>query len=135
MSEATCYSLTFDEQFLQTLTFRSELGVNSKKIIRYQFLYRFAWSARNSCYKSRTCVKQSLSFSQGQLESTMNDVQRIKRKSVHYQRNFEDIGHSLDTTDSNLEYMENQNRRSNVKLKVYLKTRMKKKLGMTQKTW
>ena len=61
-------------------------------------------------------IKQSLSFSQGQLKSTMNDVQRIERKSVHYQRNFEDIGHSLDTMDSNLEYMENQNRRNNVKI-------------------
>ena len=52
-------------------------------------------------------IKQSLSFSQGQLESTMNDVQRMERKSMHYQRNFEDVGHSLDTMDSNLEYMEN----------------------------
>ena len=59
----------------------------------------------------RSDIEQSLSFSQGQLESTMNGVQRIERKSVHHQRNFEDIGHSLDTMDSNLEYFENQNRR------------------------
>ena len=30
MSEATCCSLTFDEQYLQTLNFRSELEDNNK---------------------------------------------------------------------------------------------------------
>ena len=34
----------------------------------------------------------------------------------NYQENFEDIGHSLDTMDSNLEHMENQNRRNNMKI-------------------
>ena len=29
-------------------------------IIIYQYLYRFTWSAMNSCYKSRTCVQREV---------------------------------------------------------------------------
>lgn len=61
-------------------------------------------------------IKQSLSFSQGQLDTKMNDVKCMERKTVHYQRNFEDISHSIDTMDSNLEYIEIQNRRNIVKI-------------------
>ena len=63
-----------------------------------------------------TDLKQSLSFSQGQLDTTMNNVKCIDQKILHYQQNFKDIGHPLDTMDSNLEYMENQSRRNNVKI-------------------
>ena len=39
---------------------RSEGSKNNNNIIIYQYLYRFAWSAKNSCYKSRNCVQRKL---------------------------------------------------------------------------
>ena len=33
---------------------------NNNNNIIYQYLYRFAWSAENSCYKSRTCVQRKV---------------------------------------------------------------------------
>lgn len=61
-------------------------------------------------------LQTSLSFSQGQLDTSLSRLDNIDNKVRCHERNLNDVNGNLDGIDSELEYMENQNRRNNVKI-------------------
>lgn len=61
-------------------------------------------------------LQTSLSFSQGQVDTSLSRLDGIDNRVRSHARNLNDVNISLDGIDSELEYMENQNRRNNVKI-------------------
>ena len=61
-------------------------------------------------------LKTSLSYPQGQLDTSLSCLDSIDNKVRSHACNLNDVNSSLDGVDSQLEYMENQNRRNNSKI-------------------
>ena len=61
-------------------------------------------------------LQQSLSFSQGQLDSSMKRLDHVEKKLQDNAKFFRDTSDSLDAMDSELEYLENQSRRNNIRI-------------------
>ena len=61
-------------------------------------------------------LQTSLSFSQGQLDTSLSRLDSIDNKVRGHARNLNDVNVSLDGIDSELAYMENQDRRNNIKI-------------------
>ena len=70
-----------------------------------------------------TCVKkdisdlqQSLSFSQGQLDTSMKHIEQVEMQVNVNNKFLKDTSDSLDAMDTELEYLENQSRRNNIRI-------------------
>ncbi len=61
-------------------------------------------------------LKESLSFSQGQLESTMKSFQEVEAKTSFCESSLNEMQDNLVACEDNVEYLENMSRRNNVKL-------------------
>ena len=61
-------------------------------------------------------LQASLSFSQGPLDTSLIRLDSTDNKVRGHARNLNVVNVSLDGINSELEYMENQNRRSNIKI-------------------
>ena len=61
-------------------------------------------------------LKESLSFSQGQLDTTMKSIQELEEKISFRESTLSKIQENLVACEDNIEYLENMSRRNNVKL-------------------
>ena len=61
-------------------------------------------------------LKESLSFSQGQLDTTTKSIQELEVKTSFRESTLSEMQDNLVACEDNIEYLENTSRRSNVKL-------------------
>lgn len=61
-------------------------------------------------------LQHSLSFSQGQLDTSMKRIVHVEKRLHDNDKFFRDTNDSLEAMDSELEYLENQSRRNNVRI-------------------
>ena len=61
-------------------------------------------------------LKESLSFSQGQLDTTMRSIQELEVKTSFRESTLNEMQDNLVACEDNIEYLENMSRRNNVKL-------------------
>ena len=77
-----------------------------------------------------------MSFSQGQLDTSLSHLDSIDYKVLSHARNLTDVNVSLDGIDSELEYMEeNQNRRKNIKIIGVPEKKKQKRVGTIRRKW
>ena len=77
-------------------------------------------------------LKESLSFSQGQLDTNIKKVEEIDVRTSFFESSLNTMSNNLESIEDNLEYQENMSRRNNVKLVGFPKV-MKVSLGTNQK--
>ncbi len=78
-------------------------------------------------------LKVSLQFTQAQVDEEKNKADTMDTKIALHTENLNMINDHADNVESQLEYMENQSRRNNIRFLVSRKIKMKRKHGMTQK--
>lgn len=61
-------------------------------------------------------LEQSLSFSQGQLDTSMKRIDHVEKRFHDNAKFVRDTSNSLETIDSKLEYLENQSWHNNVRI-------------------
>ena len=69
-----------------------------------------------SIRKETTDVQVSLQFSQAKMEANEKKIQLVENSIAMHSENLHDINHHADQVESQLEYLENQSRRSNVRI-------------------